>query len=141
MALHTIDPSRTTIIFGPHILSGFDEDTYISIAYDGKLWETHKGADGEFTRVKKVARLATATITLGQASDSNLLLAAVYAADLVDNDGVLPFMVKDDAGELVSCAQAYIEQEPDLENGSTTKMRAWKITLPGAVFTRLPVTA
>lgn len=139
MALLTLDISQLICAVGPSLITTFDEGSSVTLEFDDDVWNFYRGTDGEITRAKRPARMATARLNLPQSSSQNAILAAYLAADIIDNSGVFPFMLKDSVGEIVSAETACVIKEPNVEHGVETKMRSWPIKLAPALFSRLPL--
>lgn len=125
----TYDPNNVQIIMGGVALSGFADGTFINVAYDENLYNKVVGADGEVSRSKTNNRCATVAITLKQTSSSNDELSAFYAADELNNSGVVPLMIKEigSGRTLVFAQAAWVEKLPDTGYSKDVEDRAWTI--------------
>lgn len=132
--VRTYDPKKVTITFGPIIVTGFAEGTFLAIARNGDIFEKSKGADGTVDRINRNATDYAVTVTIKQTSLTNDALSAVMNADILDNQGVLPFTVKDLGGTtLFFASQAWIGKDPDDEHADALGSREWRIDTGFAV--------
>lgn len=122
--MKTYSPEQVSIILGAHIARNWES---ISIELDEDSMSLVSGADGEVTRVKNSNRIATATLNLKQASETNAYLSAQHAAD-----AVFPITVKDNSGNSIhSIPLATIKKPATAEYGKEQTDRAW--TMGGKV--------
>ena len=125
--VRTFDPKQVIVTFGAHIVSGYAEGTFISIERNGDGFEKSRGADGSIDRINKNAFDYSVTLTIKQTALSNGVLSALFSADQLSNNGVLPLSVKDLSGNSVFVApQAWIMNDPSDEYGDTLASREWK---------------
>lgn len=139
--MRTFDPKRYAISFAGILLNrGVAEDTFLSIVSDAPGFTKKHSVDGPVTRSRSHNKGKTATLTLMCSSEVNDRLSAIYNADRdpaqPNGRGVGAFYVQDLSGTTVlSCAEAYIADDPDLELGATASERAWTFELPECVDT------
>lgn len=125
----TYDPSRVTVTVGAAVLSGFAEDTFISIEEIGDGVTSVSGADGEVARAMSSDRRCRVTITLQQTSAGNDILSALLQADRISGgDGIFPITVADLRGRTVfNASEAWVTKLPNAEFGVTVGSREWVI--------------
>jgi hypothetical protein len=127
--VRTYDPKKVIVTFGPLIMTGYAEGTFITISRNGDLFESVRGSDGGVDRVNKNAGDFTVTLTLKQTSLSNDGLSLAVETDLRTNAGVLPLVVKDLRGtSLFVAGQAWIAKDPDDENSDSLSSREWRFS-------------
>lgn len=135
-SLATFAPNDVTIVLSQgssgvtHILSGFSEDSIISIERNSDTFELYTGADDTNTRIYKANTSATFTIPLQQTSNSNDILTALYVNDKNsrDSSGLFSITVKDNSGRSnYFAAEAYIAVVPGSEFGNSMQLREWVI--------------
>jgi len=125
--VRTYDPKKIVIIFGPVIVTGFAEGTFVSIAQNGDGFEKVRGADGGVDRVNKNAKDYAVSITLKRTSLTNDELSAIAIIDQNTNAGKYPLMVKDLQGTSIFAApQAWIAKPPDSEEADSLPSREWR---------------
>jgi hypothetical protein len=121
--LYTYAPDRVVLAFGPVILGGFAEGTFINWEYNEDFFNLIMGIDGESARGKSNNNSARITAILMQTSASNDLLSAIHAADILspNGDGINPLLLKDLNGRTLQTAE-----------------KAWIVKPPSAGFNRAP---
>lgn len=125
--VRTYDPKKVIITFGALTLSGYADGTFVAIERSGAMFEKKKGADGGVDRVNKNSFDFSVTLTIKQTSPSNLALQAIATADQLSNEGVLPLIIKDLAGNsLFTAPQAWISEDPKDEFSDSLSNREWK---------------
>lgn len=121
-------PKDVVVSFGPLLISGFAEDTFVTAEHNSDAY-THKvGADGEVTWSKSADRSGKIELTLMASSSSNAALTAMHAADRLSPIGVsvLPILIKDNYGySLATGARARITKMPKAEYGKEVGTRVW----------------
>jgi len=108
-------PDEVILTFGPIILGGFAEGTFINWEYDEDFFSLVMGVDGEAARGKSNNNSATITALLMQTSVTNDLLSAIHALDILspNGDGVQPMLLKDNNGRTLQTAEkAWIQKPP-----------------------------
>ena len=101
--MHTYDPTELTVIFGGP-LTGWVEDSFLTITPDDDDYMLVVGADGEGGRSKSANAAITVKMEVLQTSATNDVLSAIRA---LGNDGVLPLVIRDNLGRtLVNAAEA-----------------------------------
>lgn len=134
--LATFAPNDVSIILSQessgivHILSGFSEDSIISIERNSETFELYTGADDTNTRIYKANTSATMTVPLQQTSNSNDILTQLYINDknTRDSSGLFSLTVKDNSGRSTFFAEeAYIAVVPNAEFGNSMQLREWQI--------------
>lgn len=122
----TYDPKMVSASFGALTISGYADGTFINVTRSGEAFTKRKGSGGDVERTNKNAFDFTIEITLLQTSSINTALSALMDADQLGNVGVLPFIIKDISGQtLFTAPQAWISQDPALEESDETTNRTW----------------
>lgn len=136
--IRTYDPKNVNIAIGKVTLSGFAEDTFVTISRQGNAFETKRGADGTIARANTNAVDFLVKFTLLQTSPVNDALLAMLNSDMENNDGVTSLEIKElYTGGLKFEASAWIEKDPDGDWGNNVKEREWTIHTGSAKFTRI----
>lgn len=117
----TYDPKKVMAIFGPVVLTGFAEDTFINIETDGDGITAIVGCDQEIVRsIDPGSVMKKITFSLLQSSDSNDLLSAIHDVDNQAGAGLLPLAIKDLSGRLLMMSdQAWITKKPSVNRGKS----------------------
>lgn len=128
MAVKTYDPKSISMIVGGHIVSGFDDGTFVKVSRATEAYTKKVGADGEPSRTKNNDKSGTIEITLLQSSASNDVLSGYALADEVNNGGQVPVLMRDANGTTVVNSEAgWVQKMPDLELGKEMGSRTWVI--------------
>lgn len=127
--VRTFDAKRIVIVIGSHLVSGYAEDTFISIEPTGDGTQSSAGADGEVARSLSNNPLHRVAITLQQTSESNDYLSELLRRDKASGGGgVVPFEVRDLRGTtMFAASQAWVVNYPTIEYGSEVGDREWTI--------------
>jgi len=130
MPAKVYDPKSVVIVFGPVLVTGFADGTFLSVDFNEDAFSLQMGTDGEGTRSKTNNESATITFTLMQSSQANTLLSALHGLDLLSpsGDGIVPLLIKDLNGDsLYSAETAWIRKRPTSEFGREAGPREWTI--------------
>lgn len=135
--LSTYSPPDVTVVISmgaaSHVVSGFAEDTFVSIERNSETYEMYTGADDTNTRIYKPNTSCAVTISLQQTSNSNDVLSALYEIDRAsrNSDNLFSITVKDNSGRsLFSASQAFISVTPNSEYGTSMNTRDWVVQCP-----------
>jgi hypothetical protein len=132
MPVKQYDPRDVIITWGPIIIEGVADGTFVAIEFDEDAATKHVGAQGDVTVTISANRGAGAMITLGQASPSNDKLSAAAALQRRRGNGLvkMPFTVKHINGTtLASTPEAWIKKEPAVEFGQEHSNREWALDI------------
>lgn len=126
--MKTYDPKLIQTVVGGRALTGFAEDTKVTVVRNSDAWTQQIGIDGEGTRSKTNDKSGQITIELMQSSEDNAYLSSLAIADEESNAGLVPTMIKDGLGASLHLAeQSYIKKMPDSAYASTAGGRVWVI--------------
>jgi hypothetical protein len=124
--MRTYDPAQIVIQFGPYILSGYQDGTFVKAGRDGDTFTKYVGTDGEVSRARSRNKSGNVEVTLAQTSITNDLLSGVQELDELTGAGVYPFTIKDLNGTtLLFAPEAWIKKPADTEYGKEIGPRAW----------------
>lgn len=133
--LATFAPNRVQIVISQentglnYVLSGFSEDSIVSIERAAQSFSLYVGADNTTTRVFNANNAANITLTLAQTSESNDVLSGLYNSDANNLDGLFSIMVKDTSGRSFFFAEeAYIGTIPTSGFANSMQTREWVIS-------------
>lgn len=117
----TYDPKKVMVIFGPVVLTGFAEDTFINIETDGDGTTAVVGCDQEIVRsIDPGSIIKKVTLSLLQSSDSNDELSAIHDVDNQAGAGLMPLAIKDLSGRLLMMSdQTWITKKPNVNRGKS----------------------
>jgi len=109
------------IAFGPRILSGYGEDSFLEIAPSGEGVQKSTGCDGETTRSLDPDKTFHLTLTLKQTSDDVSFLQRRYDMDRETSGlGSFPILVRNKlGGEIFSASDCWVANSPTHGYGKT----------------------
>lgn len=127
----TYNPASVTVSFSGLPIRGFAPDTFIALTRSEAGFETIKGVDDTYIRIRKGDPIWTVEITLLQSSPSNAELSAIHILDLEteNGSGIGLFGIADTSGtSLFASPSAWIQGWPEnWEYGPSHAPRTWKI--------------
>lgn len=126
--LRQYDPRDVIVTWGPLLLQGFSDGTFVSAEYDEDAVTKHVGAQGAVTATVSANRGGKVTVTIGQASPTNDALSLIAAAQRQPGAGLQrhALMVKHVNGTtLIAAAEAWIQKVPNTEFGAEHAAREW----------------
>ena len=131
----TYNPRKVTCALGSHIVSGFADDSFISIEAAGDGTSYVVGADGEIARSIDPSRLFTVKISLLQSSATNKYLQKMSDKDKSDGTGIFSVNIKDILGEeKFAGAQAWVSKPATWARGKAQTNREWEIIVGEGEF-------
>lgn len=123
----TYDARLVTMSFGSHIVTGFADDSFITIEANGDGITKQTGCDGEVARSIPTDRSHKVKCVLLQTSDSNSVFQDAYDRDLETGEGMAPLLIKDlKGGLLFSSEDAWITKPATRTRGKGTNNNEWE---------------
>lgn len=133
--VRTYSPDQVKVAFGPAIVSGFADGTFIKIEQMTDGVQSESGADGEVARAMSTDRRHRVTVTLQQTSPVNEAFSAIYLQDRITYTGTVPMVISDLSGKtLFEAGSAWIIKMPDAEFSKGFSNREWVIETASANF-------
>lgn len=130
--MKTYNSKKVTISCGYHIVSGFAEDSFVTISETGDGVTSVAGADGEVARSVSPDPRKTIKISLMQNSGSNNFFRKQYNKDKSDGSGTFPVLIKDlTDGTIFSASSAWVNKTPDWTRGKAVGNQEWELTAVG----------
>lgn len=130
--MKTYNSKKVKIALGYHIVSGYAEDSFVTIEETGDGITSVAGADGEVARSVSPDSRHTIKISLLQNSPTNGYLLGRYKKDKSDGGGHFPITVKDlTSGEVFSGDAAWVVKEASFSRGKAVANREWEICAVG----------
>lgn len=128
--LYTVDFNKNLILVGGVRMQGFADGEGFTLELDDDLYSKTTGADGDVARARRHGRAGNAKITLMQSSPSNDILTGFAVADILNNAGVVPLMVKDLLGTTaIFAAYAWVKKPPAVALGKEVTNREWMLDI------------
>lgn len=126
--LKTYNPKDTLVAAGTHAVTGYADDSFISIEPSGDGITKKTGCDGEIVRSISPDKSYVVKITLLQTSDSNSFLQESYNRDVEYGDAIFPLMIQDLMGSLLfSADQAWVAKPATRGRGKEAGTNEWEI--------------
>lgn len=126
--IKTYNPKEVIASFGSHIISGYADDTFITIEPNGDGITKKVGCDGEIVRAVSPDNTFKVKFTLLQTSDSNSYLSQSVDRDRETGDGMEPLLIKDlKGGLLFSTEAAWPIKKAAVTRGKESNNREWEL--------------
>ena len=133
--MKTYNSRQVKIALGSHSVSGFAEDSFVTIEQKGDGVTSKTGCDGEVSRAIDPNEQYTVKIVVQQMSPTNKFLQGMYAKDKKSGDGVFSVLVKDITGGVkFSASEAWVIKQPSRVWGKDTNNREWELETGPATY-------
>jgi hypothetical protein len=131
----TYNPKKVTCALGRHIVTGFADDSFISVEYAGDGTSYVIGADGECVRSIDPSDAYTIKLSLLQTSPTNDYLQNMFDKDKKDGTGTFPINIKDIIGDDQFVAEtAWVSKPAPFARGKAQGNREWELVAGEGVF-------
>lgn len=131
----TYNPKKVTCSLGNHIVTGFADDSFITVEPAGDGTSYVVGADGEIARSIDPSKVYTVKIALLQASRSNAYLQKMYDKDQKDGTGTFSVNLNDLLGvEKFTGGIAWVTKPASWARGKAQGNREWEIVVGEGTF-------
>lgn len=131
----TYNPRKVTCSLGSHIVSGYADDSFISVEQAGDGTSYVVGADGEIVRSIDPSKVFTIKLSLLQASATNAFLQKKYDKDKSDGTGTFSVNINDLIGaEKFTGAVAWVSKQASWSRGKSQGNREWEIVVGEGEF-------
>ena len=133
--MKTYNSRQVKIALGSHSVSGFAEDSFVTIEQKGDGVTAKTGCDGEVSRAIDPNEQYTVKLVVQQMSATNKYLQGMYAKDKKSGDGVFSVLIKDITGGVkFSASDAWVVKQPSRVWGKDTNNREWEIETGPATY-------
>lgn len=130
MGVKTYNPKKVTCALGRHIVSGFADDSMITVEFAGDGTSYVAGADGEIVRSIDPSEIYTLKLALQQTSKTNAYLQKMYDKDKKDGSGTFSVNINDILGkEKFVGGIAWVTKPASFVRGKTQNNREWEIVI------------
>lgn len=126
MDVVTYSAKDVILTFGEDTITGYADDSFVSIEPNGDGISKKVGCDGEVARAISPDRTYKIKIVLMQTSPSNEVLQKAFAKDRVDRKGVKQLTVEDAVGGFLFSAPAWIVRSTSYSFGKDVGNREWQ---------------
>ena len=136
MAITTYNSRQVKIALGNHSVSGYAEDSFVTIEQKGDGITSKTGCDGEVMRAIDPNEQYKIKLSVQQQSPTNKWLQAKYIADKTNGTGLFSVLINDLSGNVkFSANQAWVVKQPSRVYGKDTNNREWEIETGPATYT------
>lgn len=126
--IKTYNPKEVTIALGNHIVTGYAEDSFVTIDPNGDGVTKKVGCDGEIARSISPDDTYVVKISVLQTSETNSFLQQRLDLDRKTGDGMFPILVKDLKGGMVFSSEAAWPKGPASRGyGKEAGNREWEL--------------
>lgn len=126
--IKTYNPKEVIVTLGTHIVTGYADDSFVTIDPNGDGVTKKVGCDGEIVRSISPDDTFIIKISVLQTSDTNAFLQQKLALDRKTGDGMFPVLVKDLKGGMVFSTDAAWPIKPASRGfGKEAGNREWEL--------------
>lgn len=126
--IRTYNPKEVTISCGSHIVTGYADDSFITIEPNGDGITKKVGCDGEIARAVSPGNTYKVKIVLLQTSDSSSFFSKMADLDRDTGEGMFPILIKDlKGGQVFSTEAAWVVRKSPVNRGKDTNNREWEL--------------
>ena len=134
--LKTYNSKEVLVALGSHSVTGYADDSFVTIEPNGDGIMKKVGCDGEVARAISPDSTYKVKIALLQTSPTNSFLQNKFDLDRQTGDGTFPVLIKDLKGGLIFSADAaWVVKPPSRAYGKDTNNREWEIDTGDAALT------
>ena len=131
----TYNPKKVTCALGRHIVSGYADDSMITVEFAGDGTSYVAGADGEIVRSIDPTEVYTLKLSVQQTSSTNGFLQKMFDMDREDGSGTFPVNINDVLGrEKFSGEVAWVTKPASFVRGKSQNNREWEIVVSKGQF-------
>lgn len=128
----TYNSKKVTCSLGNHIVSGFADDSMITIEFAGDGTSYVSGADGEVVRSIDPSEIYTVKLAVLQTSPTNAFLQNMFDKDKKDGNGTFNININDILGKEKFVAEVgWVTKPASFVRGKTQNNREWEIACKG----------
>ena len=128
----TYNPKKVTCSLGNHIVSGFADDSMITVEFAGDGTSYVSGADGEVVRSIDPSEIYTVKLAVLQTSPTNAFLQNMFDKDKKDGNGTFNININDILGKEKFVAEVgWVTKPASFVRGKTKNNREWEIACKG----------
>lgn len=128
----TYNPKKVTCSLGNHIVSGFADDSMITVEFAGDGTSYVSGADGEVVRSIDPSEIYKVKLAVLQTSPTNAFLQNMFDKDKKDGNGTFNININDILGKEKFVAEVgWVTKPASFVRGKTQNNREWEIACKG----------
>ncbi len=134
--IKTYNPKQVSISLGSHLVTGYADDSFVTIDPNGDGITKKVGCDGEIVRSIGPDDSYVVKLSVLQSSATNAWLQKKYAADQQSGNGMFSILVKDlKGGVKFSAAYAWVAKPASRGYGKESNNREWEIHTSAGTYT------
>ena len=135
MAVKTYNPKKVTCSLGRHIVSGYADDSMITVEFAGDGTSYVAGADGEIVRSIDPTEIFKLKLAVQQTSSTNAYLQKMFDKDRKDGSGTFSVNINDLLGkEKFTGDVAWVTKPASFVRGKTQNNRDREIVVSKGEF-------
>lgn len=133
--LKTYSAREVLIAFGAHAVTGYADDSFVTIEPNGDGMMKKVGCDGEVVRAISPDGTYKIKVSLLQTSPTNSWLQNKFNQDRQTGDGTFPVLIKDlKGGTVFSTSCGWVTKPASRGYGKDTNNREWEIDTGNDAF-------
>ena len=126
--IKTYNPKEIVITLGSHIVTGYADDSFVTIDPNGDGVTKKVGCDGEIVRSLSPDKTYVIKLSVLQTSSTNSMLQESFIHDMETGDGMFPILIKDLKGGMLFSAEACWAARPASRGfGRESANREWEL--------------
>ena len=125
--IYTYKPDEIYISFDEHIVSGYAEDSFVSVEPNADAVTTKVGCDGEIVRSINPDATFIVKLTLIWSSESDTFLRNQLAYDRETKKGIFPISIKNLEGDAIFSAEGWVSKAPARGGSREAPNREWEL--------------
>lgn len=134
--IKTYNPKQVTISLGSHLVSGYADDSFITIDPNGDGVTKKVGCDGEIVRSIGPDDTYVIKLSVLQTSATNAWLQKKFEADVKNASGMFSVLIKDlKGGVKFSAAYGWVAKPASRGYGKESNNREWEIHTSSGTYT------
>lgn len=134
-SMFTYNPKKVKIALGNHAVTGYAEDSFVTIEPLGDGVTSKAGCDGEIVRNVDPNSRFTVKLSLLANSPTNRYLQKRFEMDRKDGNGDFPVLVKDITGkDKFTAKNAWVTKPPASTKGKEAQNKEWTLETGQAEF-------
>lgn len=122
----TYASKKVIIAWGSHVVTGYAEDSFVTVDPHGEGVNKVVGCDGEIARSLDPNQTYTVKLSVLQTSDSNAFFNKMQKLDSETGEGVFPLLITDlMGGTIFSADEAWLQKGASRVWGKANQNREW----------------
>ena len=133
--VHTYNPNKVICALGRHMVSGYADDSMITVEFAGDGTSYMAGADGEIVRSIDPTEVYKIKLVLQQTSRTNEYLQTMFDRDRNDGSGTFSVNINDILGREKFVGEiGWVTKPASWVRGKTANNREWELVVGKGEF-------